>query len=135
MAAEASPPSGVIFEASDDGTTWGAPVSVAEDNGAGNGGATIALAMDGSGNGIVTTDVNGGPSMCADPYLAQTSNSGATWAACVSDYAKGESFDIATMNAAYGQSRNKGKFILGFQNSLADLIPAFPNGVWLYQSP
>ena len=135
MTAEASPPSDVLFEASDDGTTWGAPVSVPEDNGAGNGAATIALAMDGSGNGVITTDVNGGPSLCADPYLAQTTNDGTSWSACVSDYAKGTDFTIATMSAAYGQSRNNGKFVLSFQNSLTDPVASSPNGVWFYQSP
>jgi hypothetical protein len=135
MVAAASPPSDVLFEASDDGTTWGAPVSVPEDNGAANAAATIALAMDGNGNGIITTDVNGGPSLCADPYLAQTTNDGTSWSACVSDYAMGTTFTIATMSAAYGQTRNKGKFVISFQNSLTDPVASSPNGVWLYQAP
>lgn len=135
MSASATAPSGLIFETSDDGTTWAAPISVSEDNGAGNGGDTVALAMDGAGNGIATSDVNGGPSVCTDPYLAQTTSTGATWTACVSDIAKGDDFTVATVSAAYGQSRSKGKFIFSFQNTLTNVDPAFPNGVWLYQSP
>jgi hypothetical protein len=135
MTVEDPPPSNLFFATSVDGTTWPAPVYVTEDNMAGNGGATIALAMDGAGNGIITTDVNGGPSLCTDPYLAQTTDDGNSWASCVSDYAKGQDFSLGTMSAAYGQSRNKGKFILGFQNGLSDLDPNSPNGVWLYQSP
>jgi hypothetical protein len=135
MVATASPTSHILFEASADGTTWNAPVAVPEDNGSNNGGFTIAFAMDGAGNGVITTDVNGGPALCADPYLAQTTDDGTAWSSCVSDYAKGTNFTVETMSAAYGQSRNKGKFVLSFQNSLTDPVASSPNGVWLYQSP
>lgn len=53
----------------------------------------------------------------------------------MTDYAKGSSFTLEDMNAAYGQSRNKGKFTLGFSNDETNPDPKTPNGVWVYQSP
>lgn len=134
MSAAASPASAILFTSSTDGVTWAAPVPVSEDNGASNGGATLAIAMDGKGNGVITADVNGG-GLCLAPYLARTTNDGTTWTACVSNIAAGTDFTLATMSAAYGHSRNAGKFILGFQNSETNLSSTDPNGVWLYQSP
>jgi hypothetical protein len=130
-----APTSNLFFESSTDGTTWAAPIAIPEDNGARNDATALALVFDGNGNALVVTDHNGGTGKCALPFVAQTTNDGAAWNACVSDYAAGTSFTIESVNAAYGQSRIKGKYLLGFQNSETDTDPKAPNGVWVYQSP
>jgi hypothetical protein len=134
LVGEASAPYDMIFVASDDGTTWSAPVHIPRDNGASTG-RTSSLAMDGEGNGAVVTSIAAGDPKCADPEVARTSTDGTAWAVCTSDIAKGHTFTDHYLNAAYGASRLAGKLVIAFQNGPTTASASQPNGIWVYESP
>jgi hypothetical protein len=127
----------IIYETSDDGVTWSAPIQLPEQNNS-QSALTIALAFDGTGNGLIVAPQNTGTPPCSNPYLALTTNDGQAWQACQSDFSTATtatSFTDSYPNAAYGSSRLKGHYVLGLQNSETDQSTTYPNGVWYYQSP
>jgi hypothetical protein len=127
----------IIYETSDDGVTWNAPVELPEQNQI-ESGNVIALALDGTGNGIIATPQNTGTPPCSNPYLAQTTDDGQTWQTCLSAFSATTapiSFTDGYLNAAYGASRLKGHYVLALQNGEDDQSATYPNGVWYYQSP
>lgn len=116
---------------STDGTTWGTPVVLA------NGGTafTSALAFDGAGNAAIASDTNGtNPTCAANPYIAFSTDDGATWsAACPSTAAVG--YTTHAVNAAYGTSRLRGKLVVSFVNGSGGSTPPTESGIVIWQSP
>lgn len=114
-----------------DGTTWNAPVLLA------NGGTafTTALAFDGHGNGAIASDTNASnPTCAANPYVAFSPDDGTTWtASCPGGPAQG--FTTHSVNAAYGQGRLTGKLVVGFVNSAGGASAPTESGIVIWQSP
>ena len=130
LVADTSVTYNLTFVSSADGVMWNPAVKV--DVGTLTG-TDSWLAMDGNGNAAIVA--NGRGKCMAEPYVARSTDDGMTWKACTPEISAMHTFTDASMTAAYGASRIKGKLVIGFQNSETNQTPGEPNGVWFYVSP
>jgi hypothetical protein len=141
--ASANTPDRLRFFASDDGITWGAGINLPNNDSSQNTAFSSAIAVDGKGNAMVASDINGGVGngmACgANPYVATSSDEddgGADWVACGVDTTNVHGYTVGSVSAQYGQSRIAGTQTLSFvsQGTSADAGADYA-GIVYWQHP
>jgi hypothetical protein len=138
----ATPPlDNLAFVASDDGVTWSSVVHLPNNGGAQGTAFDSALALDGTGNAAVASNINGGnggSGKCGDnPYIATSpaDDGTGTWTACGADTTGVHDYGAYSVSALFGASRVKGTLVASFVSAASDDAEADQGGILFWQHP
>jgi hypothetical protein len=116
----------LISVASNDGVTWNAPVLLTL---SGNAGDVVGLAVDSAGDEVVVSpwiasanDPQQVDAGCDStfPFVGRSSDDGADWSGCGFSGPQLSYGQAPAVNAAYGQSRLAGKFVMSMHSQNLD---------------